>query len=144
MVEGEQKLCLAEPTLELMENILLQIQMQLMEEMEALEVLAAEVEKEAKVEMVIIPLVKEQMEVSAELVVMGAEAEEGALAGEVRVVRQEQEIQQVLVALEAEAAAEGEGEGLLRVAHTIMVVMAQQEVMAEEEVEEEELAAVAI
>ena len=49
-MEGEQKLCLAEPTLELLENLLLQVQTQLLEEMQDLEALAAEVEVEALVE----------------------------------------------------------------------------------------------
>ena len=42
MVEGEQKLCLVEPTLELMEETPLQVQVQLLEKMEGGEALAAE------------------------------------------------------------------------------------------------------
>ena len=54
MVEGEQKLCLVEPTLELKEEVPLQVQMQVMEKMEGGEALAAEVALGEKVEMVII------------------------------------------------------------------------------------------
>ena len=84
MEEGERKICLAEPTLELMEETLLQVQMKLLEKTEALEALEAEEEKEAMVEeemeaaeAVIIPLliVQEQMEVSVEMAVMGAAAD---------------------------------------------------------------------
>ena len=42
MEEGEQRLCLVEPTLELTEKIPLQVQMQLLEKMEGGEALAAE------------------------------------------------------------------------------------------------------
>ena len=47
MEEGEQKLCLVEPTLELEEKTPLQVQMQLLEKMEGGEALAAEVVLEA-------------------------------------------------------------------------------------------------
>ena len=42
MEEGEQKLCLVEPTLELTEKTPLQVQLQLLEKMEGGEALAAE------------------------------------------------------------------------------------------------------
>ena len=54
MVEGEQKLCLVEPTLELTEKAPLQVQMQLMEKMEGGEALAAEVVLEALAAMVML------------------------------------------------------------------------------------------
>ena len=54
MVEGEQKLCLVEPTLELKEEVPLQVQMQVMEKMEGGEALAAEVVLEVMVEMVML------------------------------------------------------------------------------------------
>ena len=53
MAEEEQKLCLAEPTLELTEEALLQVQMQLLEKMEGGEALAAEVAAEEVVELVV-------------------------------------------------------------------------------------------
>ena len=53
MEEGEQKLCLVEPTLELMEEPPLQIQMQLLEKMEGGEALEAEEDAEAEEEIVI-------------------------------------------------------------------------------------------
>ena len=53
MEEGEQKLCLVEPTLELMEEMPLQVQMQLLEKMEGGEALAAEVVVEEAAELVV-------------------------------------------------------------------------------------------
>ena len=53
MVEGEQKVCLVEPTLELMEEMPLQVQVQLLEKMEDGEALAAEVAAEVMVELVV-------------------------------------------------------------------------------------------
>ena len=53
MEEGEQKLCLVEPTLELMEEMPLQVQMQLREKMEGGEALAAEVVVEEEAELVV-------------------------------------------------------------------------------------------
>ena len=50
MEEGEQRLCLAEPTLELMEEVLLQVQVQLLEVMEGGEALEVEGEAEALAE----------------------------------------------------------------------------------------------
>ena len=76
MVEGEQKLCLAEPTLELVEKVLLQVPVQLMEEMEALEALEAEEEWEEEVETAIRLPFQRQMEVSVEQEVMVEAAEE--------------------------------------------------------------------
>ena len=46
MEAGEQKLCLVEPTLELMEEMPLQVQVQLLEKMEGGEALEAEEEAE--------------------------------------------------------------------------------------------------
>ena len=137
-MEGEQKLCLAEPTLELLENLLLQVQTQLLEEMQDLEALAAEVEVEALVErgggIQVVLLNQEQMEATVEREVMEAVAEEGATEGELLVALQEQEVQEILVALGAEAEA-AEMLGLVQeaVEEEIMVVMVQQEAMAEEE-----------
>lgn len=54
MGEGEQKLCLVEPTLGLTEKAPLQVQMQLLEKMEDGEALAAEVVLEDMAEMVML------------------------------------------------------------------------------------------
>ena len=54
MEEGEQKLCLVEPTLEIKEKAPLQVQMQVMEKMEGGEALVAEVVLGDLAEMVII------------------------------------------------------------------------------------------
>ena len=54
MEEGEQKLCLVEPTLGLTEKVPLQVQVQVMEEMEGGEALAAEVVLEVMAEMVML------------------------------------------------------------------------------------------
>ena len=54
MEEGEQKLCLVEPTLELAEKAPLKVQMQLLEEMEGGEALAAEEVLGEQVEMVML------------------------------------------------------------------------------------------
>ena len=53
MGEGEQKLCLVELTLELMEEMPLQVQVQLLEKMEDGEALAAEVALEERAELVV-------------------------------------------------------------------------------------------
>ena len=77
MEEGEQKVCLAEPTLELMEEMLLQVQMQLLGAMQVLEALAAEAVLEALVEMAWnfpLLMVQGQKEVKVERVVMAAAA----------------------------------------------------------------------
>lgn len=144
MVEGEQKLCLAEPTLEVMEETPPQVQTQLLEEMQVLEALAAEAEVEALVERVgIIQMVllnQEGMEATVEREVMEAVAEEGATEGELLIALQEQEVQEILAALEEEVEA-AVVLVLLEVLleEEIMVVMVQQEVMAEEEVGEEKV-----
>lgn len=137
-MEGEQKLCLAEVKLEPLEEELLKVQMQLLEEMQALEALAAAADVEALVEEVLLlvhlPLDTEQMEVSVEREVMEVAAEEVALeVKEVLIAKfhQEQEVQEVLAVLEAEGA-EAEIMGLW-VVLVLGVVMAQQEVMAEVE-----------
>ena len=86
MVEEEQRLCLVEPTLELLEEMLLQVQMQLMEEMQDMEALEAEEDVEALVEMVILVelllvllvIGQQQMQVAVEREVMEVAAEEGA------------------------------------------------------------------
>ena len=136
MVEGEQRLCLVEPTLEIMEEVPLQVQMQPLGAMEGGEVLAAVAVAVAVVESAHrLPLIinQEEMEAVVELVVMEAAAEaevwEGALLLKTKIL-QEQEVQEVLAVLE-EAAAAAEVLGTL--AEEIMVVMVQQEVMAEEE-----------
>lgn len=136
-MEGEQKLCLAEPTLEIGEETPPQVQTQLLEEMQDLEALAAEVEVEALVEGVIL-LNQEEMEVTVELVVMEAAVEREVLEGMMLVPLQEQEVQEVLAALEEEVEA-AVVLGLLWaiLEEEIMVVMVQQEAMAEEEVGEE-------
>ena len=159
MEEGEQKLCLAEPALEIVERGLLQVQMQLMEEMQALEALAAEAVLEARAEVVIIiqmflrlPLLtlllinQEQMEAVVEREVMeAAEAEEG-MEGRLLKALQEREVQEILAVLEAVAeAAEMLGRLLVLMEDTIMVAMVQQEAMAEAEgVAEERRAATMI
>ena len=84
MEEGEQKVCLAEPKLEKVEETPLQVQLQLLEEMQDGEALAAEVVLEAKVETVgsfPLFLVQALMEVSVEVEVMGAVVEEGEEEG---------------------------------------------------------------
>ena len=142
MEEGEQRLCLVEPTLELMEETPLKVQVQLLEEMQDMEALEAEEEVEALVEgvgLIHLPLLvlvinQEQMQVLVELVVMGAVAEQGALEGRLLIALQGQEVQEVLAVLEEEAEA-AEMLGLLQVLmeEKVMVVMAEQEAMAEVE-----------
>ena len=103
MEEGEQKLCLVEPIMELTEKTPLQVQMQLLEKMEALEALGAEEGAEAMVEMVgIVQIIlhQEQMEVAVELVVMEAVAEQGAKEGMLLTALQQQEVQEILAVLE--------------------------------------------
>ena len=139
-MEEEQKLCLAEALLELMEIGLLQVQMQLLEEMQDLEALEAEVEAEATEVMVIMFQVflldQQQMEVKAEREVMEAVAEEGATEDGLLIALREQEVQEVLAVLE-EGVEAAEMVGLLQlVGQEIVVVMVQQEAMAEEGEEE--------
>ena len=90
MEEGEHKLCLVEPTLELAEEMVLQVQMQLLELVEDREALVAaeEAAEEAVAEAVAeavgglpLLLVQEQMEVVVELVEL--EAMEAAVAAAV-------------------------------------------------------------
>ena len=142
MVEGERKLCLAEVPLELTEKGALQVQVELLEEMEGGEALAAEEEAEAKVE--VLPpnlLLQQEMEVLAELVVMEAEVEEDTMEGWLIIVlaKQGEEVQEVLVVLEEEAEEVGLLDGLQVLQQFIMLVMAEQEAMAEEGVEEEDM-----
>ena len=142
MVEGEQKLCLVEPTLELAEKAPLKVQVQLMEEMQDMEALAAGEEVEGVVEgvgLIHLPLLvlvinQEQMQVLAELVVMEAVVEQGALEGMLLIALQGQEIQEVLAVLEEEVEA-AEMLGFLRVLleEKVMLVMVQREAMAEVE-----------
>ena len=141
MVEGERKLCLVGVLLELMEDTPLQVQMQLMEEMEHKEALEAGEEAEALVEVVPPSLILQQeMEVLAELEVMGAAAGEDTMEGWLILALPEQgeEVQEVLVVLEEEAEEVELLDGLQVVQHFIVPVMVQQEAMAEEEVEEED------
>ena len=106
-MEGEQKLCLVEPTLELVEEVPLQVQVQLLEEMQGGEALEAEEGVEALVERVILihlPLLvlvinQQQMQVMAELVVMEAVAEQGEKEDVLLIALQGQEVQEVLVVL---------------------------------------------
>ena len=136
MEEGEQKLCLVEPTLELVEETPLQVQVQLMEKMEGGEALVAEAaleEEEGSVLCLPLILIQQEMEEVAELAAMEAVAEAAAEEGAsilVAAILQEQEVQQELVVLEAEAEA-ADMLGLLT--QEIVVVMVQQEVMAEVE-----------
>ena len=108
MEEGERKLCLAEPTLELTEETPLQVQMQLLEEMQDMEALEVEVELADSEETVLYSLliVQQQKEVMVELEVMEAEVEvegvEGALVI-IAAIQQEQEVQEVLAVLGAAA-----------------------------------------
>ena len=95
MEEGEHELCLAGALLELREKPPLQVQMQLLEEMQDMEALVAEVvlvAMEAEVILVQILADQEQMEVLVEREVMGAVAEEGAEVGLFIVTPQEQEM----------------------------------------------------
>ena len=136
MAEVEHKLCLVEPTLEKMENGLLQVQMQLMGAMEDGEALEAAAEVEVMVDMVIILhqvlLHQQQMEAMAEQEVMEAVAEEEVLGDGLLKTLQEQEVQEVLAVLE-EAAEAAEMLGFSHlIVEEIMVVMVQQEAMAEE------------
>ena len=136
MEEGEQRLCLVEPTLELTEKTPLQVQMQLMEKMEGGEALAAEVVLGDKVAQSAtnIPLLpsQQEMEVMVELVVMEAEAAEVVWEGAsfLKALIQEREVREVREVLEEEAEV-AEVLGIL--AKEIRLVMAQQEVMAEVE-----------
>ena len=136
MEEGERKLCLVELPLELGEKTPLQVQMELMEEMEDREALAAEVVLEVMADTVLclpLILIQQKMEVSAELVVMEAAAavedREGA-SMLVAAIIQEREVQEVLAALEGEAVAV---EVLVILTQEIGAVRAEQEVMAEVE-----------
>ena len=122
MVEGEHELCLVEPPLELGEEMPLQVQVQLLEEMQDMEALAAEgaAEEGAVTDMawlgLLLLLVQQQMEVSAELEAMeAAAAVEGmeATLGLLVAIVQEQEIQQELVALGEEVEAAEMLEGLV-------------------------------
>ena len=136
MEEGEQKLCLVEPTLEIGEKIPLQVQMQLVEAMEDGEALAVEAVLEEKVAQSAanIPLLpsQQEMEVLVELVVMEAAAAEVVREGasSLKALLKEREVREVLAALEEEAEV---AEMLDILENPIMVVMAQQEVMAEVE-----------
>ena len=142
MEEGEQKLCLVEHTLELVEEAPLQVQVQLLEEMQDMEALEAEEEAEALVEGVVLihlPLLalvinQEQMRVLVELVVMEAAAEQGEEEGTLLIALQGQEVQEVLAVLEEEAEA-AEMLVLLQVLleEKVMLVMAEREVMVEAE-----------
>lgn len=137
MGEGEQKLCLVEPTLELTEKEPLKVQVQLLEEMEGGEALEAEEDVEALVDMVFLvhlPLNQEQMEATVEREVMEAAAEQGEEEGMLLITLQGQEVQEILVVLEEEAEAV-EMLGILRVLveEKVMAVMAELEAMAEAE-----------
>ena len=106
MEEGEQKLCLVEPTLELTEEMEVQVQLQLLELMEDGEALEAEEGAEARVDgVVILEVRQEQMQVLVELVVMEAAAEQGEKEDVLIEALQEQEVQEVLAALEEAAEA---------------------------------------
>ena len=124
MAEVEVKFCLVEVPLELME-----------EEMQDMEALEAEEDREAMVGIPLL-LLQQGREVSAEREVMGAaveqEVEEGRL---VRTLR-EQEVQQGLVVLEEEAELVEVLGRLVAEQEAVMVVMAEQEVMAEAEEQE--------
>lgn len=135
MAEGERKLCLVEPPLELMEEMPLQVQMQLLEKMQDMEALEAEEGAEARGAMATF-LVRhqEQMEASVEREALEAEVEREEWEGMLMIPLQEQEIQEVLAALEGEAeAAEMLGWVQVLMEKEIMVVMVEQEVMAEVE-----------
>ena len=136
MEEGEQKVCLAEPTLELGEKTPLQVQMQLTEKMEggeALEAEAAVEEREAQSATNILLLPSQQeMEAAVELVVMEAAAVVVVLEGAsfLKALIKEREVREILAVLGEEA----EVAGMLGIlAKQIMVVMAQQEAMVEVE-----------
>ena len=137
MGEGGHGLCLVGGPLELAEKMLLQVQMQLLEEMQDMEALAAEVAlvvMEEAVGLILNLLNQEQMEVSVEREVMEEEAEEAAMEGIVLGAFQEQEVQEVLAVLE-EGAEAAEVLGLLEVLleEQGMVVMAELVVMVEVE-----------
>ena len=142
MEEGEQKLCLVEPTLELTEETLLQVQMQLLEKMEGGEALAAEEEAEALVEgvgLIQLPLLalvinQEQMQVLVEQGVMEAVVEQEGVEGRLLIALQGQEVQEVLAVLEEGVeAAEVLGRLQVLIQQEKMLVMVQQEVMVEVE-----------
>ena len=142
MEEGEQKLCLVEPTLELTEETLLQVQMQLREKMEGGEALAAEEEAEALVEgvgLIQLPLLalvinQEQMQVLVEQGVMEAVVEQEGVEGRLLIALQGQEVQEVLAVLEEGVeAAEVLGRLQVLIQQEKMLVMVQQEVMVEVE-----------
>ena len=119
-MEVEHELCLVEPPLELMEEVLLQVQMQVMEEMQDMEALEVGVVLEEAVEthtktLILLLIIQEEMEVSVEQEVMGAVAAEvaaEATLGLLAAIFQEQEIRQELVALEEEVEAAEMLEGL--------------------------------
>ena len=96
MEEGEHKLCLVEPLLELKEKMLLQIQMQLLEEMQVLEALGAEEDAEGTEDTVImvkaLPRDQEQMEALVEREVMEVAAEEEGEEEMALLTRQGQEV----------------------------------------------------
>ena len=117
-----------------MEETLLQVQTQLLEAMEGGEALAAEVVVEALAAELatIIPLMfnQQQMEAAVEREVMEAVAVEEVWEEASRLIPliQEREVQEILAVLEGEVEAV---EVLDTLAKEIMVVMAQQEGMAE-------------
>ena len=126
-----------EPPLELVEEVPLQVQMQVMEAMEDGEALVAEEGAEAMVALVyIIQFLanQEEMGVVVELAVMEAAAERGAEEGGLLITLQGQEVQEILAVLEEEAeAAEMLGQLQVLMEEAVMVVMVQQEAMAEAE-----------
>ena len=84
MVEEGRKLCLVEAQLELVEEVLLQVQMQLMEEMEHREALAAEAVLEAGADthtktLILLFLVQEEMGASVQQEVMVEGAAKAAM-----------------------------------------------------------------
>ena len=110
MGEGEQKLCLVEPTLELAEKAPLKVQVQLLEGMEGGEALAAEAVLEVEAEMVGLVLLlktinQQQMEAAVGQEVMEAVAEQEVLEGMLMTALQGQEVQEILAVLEEEVEA---------------------------------------
>ena len=95
--------------MEIVEEVLLQVQVQLLEEMQDMEALAAEAVLEAVAEVVIlIHQVLPDLEATAATVereVMEAAVEQGVLEGGLLIALQGQEVQVLLAALEEEAVA---------------------------------------
>ena len=139
MEEGEQKVCLVEVPLERMEEMLMQVQMQLLEEREDREALAAEVVLGEEVEIAncLTPLLLIQVEMgdTAEREVMEAAAAQGVLEDGLLITLyiQERGVWGDLAVLGEEVEAAEMLVRLLVMQEEMMAVMAEAEVMVEVE-----------